>query len=115
MGSRPAKSPMKSKVPTSRAASRSDTASRRMPSSMAATRRGVKLLPAMERIRVLRRVHREERHRTVRVGPEGGGIETDAVRVGVVVDISERGEDVRVAGVHEEVELGVVEDRRLGS
>ena len=54
MGSRPAKSAMKSNEPASSAGSRCATASARMPSSMAATRRGVKLLPTMERMRVCR-------------------------------------------------------------
>ena len=61
-----------------------------------------------------RRVHGEERHGAVGLGAEGGRVEADAVGVGVVVDVAEGGQDVGVAGVGEEVELLVVEDRRLG-
>ena len=45
---------MKSKEPASTAGPRWATASALMPSSMAATRRGVKLLPTMARMRVCR-------------------------------------------------------------
>ena len=44
-----------------------------------------------------RRVHGEEGHRPVRVRSEGRGVEADAVGVGVVVDVTEGGEDVGVA------------------
>ncbi len=52
IGSRPAKSEMKSKLPRSTAGSRCSTASWRMRGSSSATRRGVKLLPTSERSRV---------------------------------------------------------------
>ena len=61
------------------------------------------------------RVHGEERHGPVRVGPEGGGVEADAVGVRVVVDVAERRQHVGVAREGEEVELLVVEDGRLGA
>ena len=61
------------------------------------------------------RVHGEEGHGAVRVGPEGGRVEADAVGVRVAVDVAERGQDVGVARVGEEVELLVVEDGRLGA
>ena len=54
MGSLPAKSAMKSKVPCSRAGSRCSRAISRMWSSIWATLDGVKPLPTSERIRVWR-------------------------------------------------------------
>ena len=59
------------------------------------------------------RVHGEERHGAVGVGPEGGRVEGDAVGVRVVVHVAERREHVGMARIGEEVEVLVVEDRRL--
>ncbi len=65
--------------------------------------------------RVPRRVHGQERHGPVRVGPEGGRVEAHAVGVGVVVHVAERRQHVGVAGEGEEVQFLVVEDGRLGA
>ena len=116
IGSRPAKSPMKSNVPASSAGSRWATASSRirvLHGGHPARREA--LADDGAHAGVPRRVHGEERHGPVRVGPEGGRVEAHAEGVGVVVDVAERGQDVGVARVGEEVELLVVEDRRLGA
>ena len=64
---------------------------------------------------VSRRVHGEERHGPVRVGPEGGRVETDPVGVRVVVDVAEGRQHIGVARVGEEVQLLVVEDGGFGA
>ena len=116
IGSRPAKSAMKSNEPASRAGARCATASARMPLLHGGhPARREALADDGAHAGVPGRVHGEERHGPVGVGPEGGRVEADAVGVRVVVDVAEGGQDVGVARVGEEVELLVVEDGRLGA
>ena len=116
IGKRPAKSAMKSKEPASSAGAKWATASAadvvlhgRHPARREA------LADDGAHAGVPGRVHGEERHGAVGVGPEGGRVEGDAVGVRVVVDVAEGGQDIGVARVGEEVELLVVEDGCLGT
>ena len=59
------------------------------------------------------RVHGQERHRLVGVGPVGGGVEGHAEAVRELGRVAEGGEDIGVARQRPEVELVVAVERRL--
>ena len=116
MGNSPAKSAMKSNEPASSAGRQMGHGQR--PDAVLHGRHPARreaLADDGAHAGVPGRVHGEERHGPVGVGPEGGRVEADAIGVRVVVDVAEGRQDVGVARVGEEVELLVVEDRRLGA